>query len=564
VSGGQKRIIYNTRERLVSDDANRAQDFAAADRAELFRAMHGDVLGDFYERPGVNYRWWANPADSPLPAEVYGGLEVIVDDPTDLEVLPGVLMHYAYNPTPGDDSEYLLGVDLEGFSTPGVLSFQANAGPGVRIDVIECQPVDTLLESDSRDVYDNATGQFSASILDKVRTSRLQYQIRRGSPGAGPPGYSPSWLPLAVAIVQQGAADWSEVDFYDVRPLVAERAPLPSRSLPGFEFANVEHASALEEVSLVPATSSIYQKGYFRGWFQGYMIGGNVRRNTASSLGVFGDTTGDDGGDVPYLFTGGAGENAPAGTFPTTGRNLFTIAAFFPSLSPTNLGKVLPRWVRYSQNAQADWPARRRPVGPRGILVVTTALPQPNGLVYPSNMPAQMGWTHASWARAIAAVPTDAAGGPTFVAATDRWVYCYNPTSHAHTSVVGSYIEWVYAAPWTHVFAANCEEALVKFEAELTGTPGAEVVLNVEVLSARDTGSPIYTQAVWSETRDVIVPAGGTATVGFTAEVPLPSTDRREDVNSPDSVCIRLFFTFPAAAVTPSAGTMTVLAMRQR
>jgi hypothetical protein len=521
MASGQQRIIQNDKERAISDDINRLQSFIAAARAEIFRAMFNDVLGNFYSRPGIAVRYAASPTDAPLPAEVYGGLEVIVDSPNHLEVQPGVLMAYT-GPASADDSPYVLAVD-PGLTTVGILPFTANGGGGPRIDVIECQPTDTLLETDSRDIYDPATGTFSPVLVDKVRTSRLTYRIRNGTPAGGPPGYDPAWLPLAIAIVQPGASDFTEVDFYDVRPLVGERSSFPTAEMPADEMNSDIPAplDALELLSSIDGADTNVVRGWFKGSALGYLMGGDVRRNTPSNLTDFGSTALPDGGDVA-AFDQGTAENLKPGLSLTV-NGFYYIAAFFPSLSATNVNKPLPRWVRYSQNAQTGTPARRRPVGPRGILVLTDAHPSANGWISPSALPTIMGWTFNAWSRVVVpnvstALVDDFMTGPSLKVWPDQI------PDRVHTAVSASQVSW--SLVYDTDLPRNASSLTVNVDAHMTGAaPNDTVTVVFLVTAVHDVSSGTGVNAARFEVR-ARADGSGNADIEFTVDVPLPPPQR--------------------------------------
>lgn len=560
MASGQKRVVLNTRERLVSNDFNRLQDFVAASRAELMRSLFNDVVGNFYSRPGINRRRSTNPTNEPLPADVYSGLEVIVDDASNLYIEPGAMMAFIDPPASSDDSPYVIALDTDGMSTPGILTFLANAGPGVRIDVVECQPSAVVLETDSRDIYNETTGLFTGSTVDKVRVSEIVYRIRRGSAGAGPPGYDPDWLPLAVCIVQQGAADFTEVDFYDVRPLVTERSPVPTENK--FVTAANEIASILDDSEGRCEDSTDFNLyGNFRGSFGGYLMGGDIRRNTASTLANFGVATGPDGGDAPFLALASAENQKPALTVGSY--QVFHIAAAFPSLEPSNPYYSLPRWVRYSQTALAGTPARRRPVGPRGILVVTNDQPYANGVFSGILLPSQMGWTFIVPARSVMASHGDSSGG------FDRFMVgngmCHPGAGYFRSFDLANadYTQWNLNSITD--IPPNAKTVLVALSVtKAGGTPGNIVRFPLEITSASDALLGAADSALGSVARfafDQEIDSFGQAAVQITGEVPVGPPDSKGD-GSFKSTTIQL--SHPFTGLTTTGALMSVLGYRLR
>lgn len=375
---GPTRLVNNTRERLISTDANRAQAFLAQAQQAAWRAAYNDIRSNWRLYPGLTTQ--AQTLAAPLYGEVYAGLFVRPDAPAYLTVDPGVAMMIDTSSAGADDSAYAY-VSDPGVQVPGVLNFTPNGtGATLRWDVVECQPVDTLLESSSRDVYNPGTGLFTPGVVDKVRANRLTYRIRLGTPGVGFPGAAPGWLPLAVCAVRNGATGFNQCDFYDVRPLVSERVlPQPVDSNAGFALPR--------EVSY--STFEGQYSGYSEAEFGGYLAGGKLQTSApATSLAKFGDSTFDDGGDWPILTLTNA--NNIGGVYALADKIPVYAAALFPQ-PPVGQG-FIPRWARYSEASVAAF-GRRVPNGPRGIVVITTAPPSANGLYLPLAFPtgAQLG-----------------------------------------------------------------------------------------------------------------------------------------------------------------------------
>lgn len=373
MSSGTSRLVYNTRERLISTDDNRAQAFLARAQQEAWRAQFDDLRANWRLFPGLAAQ--AQAVGAPLYGEVFSGLFVRPDAPTYLTVDPGMAMIVATN-TPGmDDSPYWYVAD-PGVQAPGVLPFTPNATVGtLRWDVVECQPVDTLLESSNRDVYNPATGLFVPATLEKVRAARFTYRIRLGTPGSGFPGAAEGWLPLAVAAVRDGATGFDRVDFWDVRPLVCERVapqPLGPNGDEGLSLITKNHNLAYLGT----------HNGYVEAEFAGYLAGGALRTSTpAVSLVRFGDAAFADGGDF-----NGVNVSNPSnlGPYALGVNDIAYLAALFPQ-PPAGQG-FLPRWARYSEAPVASL-GRRVPNGPRGILVITTTPPGSNNLYSPISFP---------------------------------------------------------------------------------------------------------------------------------------------------------------------------------
>ena len=396
---GPTRIIYNTRERLISTDPNRAQSFAAMAMQEAWRSQYNDVRSNWRLYPGLSSK--VQIIGAPLYGEVYAGLFVRPDVASYLTIDAGLAMMVSTN-TPGvDDSPYLY-VNDPGVSTPGVLAFTSNPTPStVRWDVIECQPVDTLLESSSRDIYNPATGLFAPVVVDKVRSARLTYRIRLGGAGTGFPGAAAGWLPLAVCAVRDGATGFNQCDFYDVRPLVTERVlpqPVGTAGNEGLAIPGTAHYQSF--------TGKFF--GYAEGEFAGYLAGGVLRTSVpAAALADFGVSNTTTGGDNLSI---DAANTANLGAYTLGSVDMAYVAALFP-VPPLGQG-FIPRWARYCEAVDGSL-GRRVPKGPRGILTITTTQPGPNGLFAPMAFPtnSQLGVSGIGPAVALATTHSGAAYG---------------------------------------------------------------------------------------------------------------------------------------------------------
>lgn len=215
-NSGVQRTVINTRERAVSTDINLLQSRGNRDHMTLLSRATNDI----YSRAGSVGRGTAivsTDGSAINGCDLYGGLDLEIFS-THVLLSPGVIGAKAQ---PGDydsskDSDYVL-VNDPGVTDAGVLPFSAN---GNGVDIIECQVVDTVFTTESRDIYDPLTGLFTASLVTKAAGAQLTYRIRQSGSW---PGTANGWFPLYVGIQAAGAASNNDVDFYDVRPLVHER-----------------------------------------------------------------------------------------------------------------------------------------------------------------------------------------------------------------------------------------------------------------------------------------------------------------------------------------------------
>jgi hypothetical protein len=341
-NSGAKTILYNTRERLISTDPNRAQAFSAQAMAEVLRWLldagnEGDLSGGGLELLGTG-------SESFLRATVLSGIRGRPEVGTvNLFVEPGALL-LVDNGGPGTDDSLASFLADPGLQTAGVLTLTPGAG-STRVDVLECQRIANVVETDSRDIFNPATGLFAPAAVTKVQNSILTYRIRTGTPGAGFPGVASGWLPLMVASVPASASSWDNVTCWDVRPLAEDRANGP--------FATLRHLSGNPRslcycndtsVSGVPKMNAEVDLT-----LGGYRAGGLIRDGFA-------------GGSPLYLDPTDARNQAAGFAFGTTGA-LWHVYLVFPF--------GLPRWVKYADPGAVS-PNARVPFGPRGIPVVSS------------------------------------------------------------------------------------------------------------------------------------------------------------------------------------------------
>lgn len=361
MSGGGRLVKYNTRERAVSSDQNRAQAFVrreSAERARLSSALRSTNLAtgvagaDVVPLEGGSYADTTAAGTAaiatPAKADVFDGLVVLPQPGTlNLLVSPGAVgfddpdgQTGSSDPTAPstDDSRYKI-VNDPGVQVAGALTIAAGAG-STRIDLIEVRRTTTVLETDSRDVFDPSTGTFLPVSVTKVSEGRLIYRVTQGTPGAGIPALSQGWLPLCVASVPSSATSVDTMTFWDVRPLVKDRVepPFDSRHVDQARvranmFAN-DHSAAETRI-----------KGFSSSQIGCYRAGGQIQPV-----------------DSGLYFDARAAINHAAGYAPTVGKPWFLYAVF-----PAGL----PRWVQYLPSPATP----RIPFGPLGVIVVSDVGP---------------------------------------------------------------------------------------------------------------------------------------------------------------------------------------------
>lgn len=359
MSGGNRLMVLNTRERVVSDDHNRLQAFEARAAAEVMRRMLGmrDLTGTAMAKLGAGFvesGSYVNTAGNdvaavgtPLRGDVFEGLTVLPQvGSLNLLVDPGCVGlddpdGQAGSSDPAapsaDDSRYKIVVD-PGIPTIAVLTIGAGSGGAARVDVVECQRTTVVLETDSRDQFDPSTGTIVPVTVTKVVEGRLVYRVRAGTPGDFTVTVVQGWLPLAVALVPNTATIVEDMLWWDVRPLVSDRVggPLPGQSY----LPSQPSPEAFADDQIHAGETRL--GGYLQAPFGSYRAGG-LMQSAASSL---------------YVNLRAAANQAPG--FAPAANALWHLYAVFP--------KSLPRWVRYAG-------APLLPVGPSGILTVSATGP---------------------------------------------------------------------------------------------------------------------------------------------------------------------------------------------
>jgi hypothetical protein len=342
MSNGGKRVEFNVRERIVSADHDRLQDMVGQARAVQLARSHADQYN--VRTPGYAAQISAG-GQTPMLADVYGGLFVKVDNASSLFVDPGVVGVIDPDGAPGpDDDPYKL-VDDPGMALAGILPWLGNVSGSRRIDVVVADVANQVLETDTRDVFDTATGLFTPMLLNKVTAKRLVYSILRGTPGAGLPALT-NTIPLAVASVPSGTASWADVTFWDVRPLVADRITYYKRQNERRRYYDFDFY----------ADVSADHFGFAYTEWNGYLVGGRLM----TSVPGLGDVVFD--ADAPANAT--ANDNFNGLISPPDDLGANPVFLLFPG--------GLPRWARYSEGA-APGLAIRAPYGTTGLLVAGRA-----------------------------------------------------------------------------------------------------------------------------------------------------------------------------------------------
>jgi hypothetical protein len=405
MSSGRKTLKENTRERLISTDNNRVQSFVGAYANEAMREQMLAPMDDtLYIGTTFSVAGGATTAVDQLDvaAPTYGGvlngLMVIVPiGVTYILITKGMLLMVdpdgqvgSSNPNPPNPDD--LGpsklVYSEGVLTAGSLTWVGNGGPGVRVDVVECQRVDLVVETDNRDIFNPATGAFIPAAVTKVVAGELTFRIRQGVPGGGLPAPALGWTPLAIISAPAGAINLDACAVWDVRQLLSDRQS---------PFAAVRSVPAkVSKYNLTCDRHSIVGQVALSGEVQGTMFGwryGGIVSNESASLG--------------YVNLLNLAYYAPPG-FVLIPNAIYYLYAVFP------VGYM--RWVQYTQNAIVGV-GGRCPGSFRGLIVVSHIPSAQNLASAPVPIPAGWGLGGSSQVAGVIASGTvaDNGGVPVFM-----------------------------------------------------------------------------------------------------------------------------------------------------
>lgn len=484
---GLQHLIWNFQERVVSDDFNRAEQFAASALAELLRLPLTAIA---LESEAEGKTTPAATAGNPLRAVVFEGIRFRPEIGTTTGfVEPGcaLVVYPDASPHPADSPARLL-LD-PGVQSAGTLTLTAGGG-GARVDVVECQPTNVVTEADSRDVFDPSTGLFSPSLVNKVARGGLTYRIRTGTAGAGFPGTASGWLPIAVCLVPSSATTWDDCTVWDVRPLLADLARPPH--VVSEDFPRVRQSG-----SAIHVGAGVWQaKGVVDGELNGWKCGGELAPSAS-------------GADFLLLNSAGGRQEPGFSAVASTPWYLYLVQPF-----------GLPRWVQLTPSTSGG---QRRPIGPRGIPVFTQKAPE--GLSGRAGsaiaLPTATGLGSSS-SNALAVMSGAFASAAAFcgVVVADGWSeiseggISTSPTSGAGTLTV------TYRLVGNTNVPAHARAVRVRFLTTYTDTPGyiTSFARRIQVYDAAG-GNLLYAKR---RTTTEGIPVGGSFVDTFEADLEIP------------------------------------------
>jgi hypothetical protein len=473
-------LITNTLERAISADQNRAQLFAACDRAEIARYTLDVSLGSD-DLTAAAVATGSSTLNNPLTAEIVNGFcvhpQLSTDGFTGLDVLvdQGVMWAIAPDGDP-DSSNYKLVRDPGVSALPSSLQMTTNSSGSTRIDVVECSYVLNTPETDNRDIWNPATNTFAAAAVSKATQGGLVYRIRVGTPGAGFPGTASGWLPLAVASVPTGTTSNDTITFWDVRPIVEDRILSPSNvgsDYPRWHHANYMVNTAVAGKAILTGTVDVSGTDIITPSPGTRRLGGRLRTSGISADVI----SGIDGLDLNDSNNWSAA---------------ITTATAFLYLLDSPFG--LPRWCRYTNAASGA----RVPRNPRGFLVVST---QPPTSFYGSpgagiGLPASTGLGTTTTTKGVCIATLKYTGGacaPTTCDGRTQW----NSAAYAASPVTGTTVGTTTPYTVNYVlgestnFPPGVKAIWADVQLDFTPTAGAIVTLTATISDF--SGNPMTT-----------------------------------------------------------------------
>jgi hypothetical protein len=290
----------------------------------------------------------------------------------------------------------------------------------IRIDVIECQPIaNPAPETDTRDIFNPATGLFTPTTVQKTVGYVMSYRVRLGTPGAGFPGTASGWLPLTVASVPALSTANDTITFWDVRSLVQDRVLGPQNQT----LTQPRRTKLLHSVSNLGSTN--------------HAVNGIVEVTSADGLWRLGGPLrrGSPGVD--------AGQQYVDFSDPANQDNTFSLSTGSPTLAYYYLLTMfgLPRWSRYTDYVTLL--TSRYPRGPRGIPLISNVPPNPiTGIASAMiPMPAAFGFSGEEVTDAVCWGATTIVGGPALAqqSTADGWtIFNTSPAGHGGASPAGT------------------------------------------------------------------------------------------------------------------------------
>lgn len=202
MASNNRRLIYNTRERLLSTDLNDATALLHAKSTDELVAL---ITGDRFRGP--------NAGSGVLAGGIVGA------NGADLNITVSPLLALKLgNAATSFDSPYLK-IETDATTTIDLSPFVDPGNP--RWVAIEVAPGDAQEVVSSRDIFQPALGTFIPQNVDKVRRPEPVFTVNAGTPAAQPvlPLGNPDVIPLAYVYIDASAAQIEVLDVILCRPV---------------------------------------------------------------------------------------------------------------------------------------------------------------------------------------------------------------------------------------------------------------------------------------------------------------------------------------------------------
>ena len=502
MSSGFKEVVFNTLEEVISPDLNRSQKFKGNDIAEMMRYWI-DVSGGTDDLDSGGNTLEYTSTEAPLRAEIMNGFLVTptIGD-VRFSVAPGVLFALSPDGTP-DDSNYKYIYD-QGINLTSSLAIAPNVSGSARVDLIGATITYTTPEVDNRNLFNPSTGLFTPTAIPKASQGTLTYSVVQGTPGSGLPASPAGFLPLCVAFVPNGSANNDACSFYDVRPLINDRA---------YGASNLDtFTSRLTRsdyfVDVLNAPGHAWLSGLAEGVLRGRRVGGVLQpggplavQTTPAGLG---QTYGLDLTDA---------HNGEAGFVNVTSGIAFLYFAF-----PGGL----PRWARYTSSLSGV----RKPAGPRGIVVMSNKTPGNPISGSPSSAISVQGFNAATLnALCFGVFGFNSGSTPSPTLMADKKVWVDQAAVLPFISYSGSGLSQVAQftlALGSNAIPANARSIIVLFSMQIANTSGAPVPASMtrDIVVTDNSGARVAN--FLDGTAQVQIPTANTYPFFYEVEIPLP------------------------------------------
>lgn len=200
------KVIFNTRERPISDDQNNVELIQSRMLADFFMWISATHYEHGMGSSGVD----SVPASATQGLSWRGGSNTIT-------VQPGMLMQYSLSyPAAPAPLESAMRVGYLRTATPFTFPSTANT-----FFLMEIRVAEATTSTESRDVLDPGTGNFVPTLVTKRTETQIEAQFTAGTPTTFPGFTGGSWVPLCVFLTD-GSGLFSNTIQTDLRPDLRE------------------------------------------------------------------------------------------------------------------------------------------------------------------------------------------------------------------------------------------------------------------------------------------------------------------------------------------------------